>query len=748
MSCQNELADSFKRAIEREQIADTGRTDQYLSSYSPKKLQSFGLAVINLNVTNVREGLGGKTIIELCNDKALQVDGSEIQSGSISVGDIVKLDKMKNANNAELVQKRKAMVNSSTFDKTNSSENLINESLEAVVIKVSSQSICLAINDGEKEDKIMNLYNNTSNDSVRMWIVKLSNSVTYKRMNTTMNKLKELDLGRKNKVIEILLGESTYDPPSESRTERVTFFDSKLNDSQKNAISFAIHDSPLTIIHGPPGTGKTYTLIELIKQLVFHNGERVLVCGPSNISVDLILERLSPNFSSGTEESKKKKTRKVKHSTMDTQKLIRIGHPARLLSKNLKHSLEVLSKGNFDSRASDNKMLLKDIENDIASTLAKIKKCKNYGERRLLWSDIKQYRKELRSRERKIVQDLLVGSKVILSTLHGAGSQELMSLYKDSLLNLSLQNPFFDTIIIDEVSQALEPQCWIPLVNHLGFKRLVIAGDNMQLPPTIMYDALHLEQKLSKLELNKNNEKIADLLETLFDRLIKDLNGKKFKKLLDVQYRLNELIMDFASQSLYEGKLRADLSVKDITLLDFPDVKATDDTEPTCIWYDTEGGDFPERSENDFDVALGGTASKYNDMEALLAIRHTKSLILASLQEDCIGIISPYNAQVSLIKKKLHEAGLDKIEVSSIDGFQGREKEVIIISLVRSNEKREVGFLRDKRRLNVAMTRPKRQLCIVGDLELMHLSNVAYLKSWASYAEERYEIRYPDLENY
>lgn len=746
-SVQKELVESFKNAIDLELQSDLLLTNSYLTTYSAKRLHQLGLAIINLIITNIKNGLGGKTLIELGLDPALTSDNNEIQIGSLRVGDIIKLDKMSNANTSEKILTKKAQDNSSKNKKTENNEDATqDESLDAVIIKINSSSVTVSIEEDHTEDKVLNLYNNTLNDSVRMWIVKLSNSITYKRMTSAMSKLGELSINNKSEIIQYLLGESQYTgKPSGKSLKESQFFNPDLNASQKEAINFALNDSAIAIIHGPPGTGKTYTLIELIKQLTFNNNEKVLVCGPSNISVDTILERLSPIFSEEQADTDKKKNRRAKKGkSVDRQpeKLIRIGHPARLLANNLQHSLDILSKTNYDSSSNDSKDILKDIEKDIGETLGKIKKCKRYSERRVLWADLKTFKKELRVRERKIVQDLLVGAKVVLSTLHGAGSYELTSLYKEPTLNFDNDHPLFDTIIIDEVSQSLEPQCWIPLISHLGCKRLIIAGDNMQLPPTVKSKD-DIEAHMQNLQISGP---VADLELTLFDRLVRDLNGDSFRKLLDTQYRMNESIMRFPSRELYEGKLKAHESVCAGTLLDLPNVKDTDETAVPCIWYDTQGGDFPEKS-SDESSAPDTTGSKYNEMEVLVVVQHLDRLIEAGVDPAAIGVISPYNAQVSLLKRTVHPKQ-PRVEVATVDGFQGREKEVIIISLVRSNDNREIGFLKDRRRLNVAMTRPKKHLCVVGDLELMSRSGKNFLQSWSVYVDHHFDVRYPDLGDY
>ncbi|CCG21196.1 Hcs1 protein [Candida orthopsilosis Co 90-125] len=664
------LFSKFKAAILKEQEEDVAQTTEYINAYPPKKLAQMGLAVINLNISNMRTGIGGKTILELQLDNA--ISNGDLSSASMKTGDIVRIDKMTKAKKKDEESKEK------------------DESIEAVVVKVSNLTITVSVDESAGDDKVLNYYNNT-NDSTRIWIVKLSNAITYKRMITTMNKVLELKESEKNDIHKLLLGETKY--TLSNGNSSIDFFNRGLNRSQKSAIDFAINKSNISIIFGPPGTGKTMTLVELIRQLTTR-GEKVLVCGPSNISVDTILERLGEHYKAG--------------------ELVRIGHPARLLPVNVQHSLEVLSK-------SYGRDVIKDLENDIQSVLGKIKKCKRYVERKTLYQELKSLKKELVQRERKIVHELLNQAKVVLATLHGAGSYDL----KRSGAN-------FDSIIIDEVSQSLEPQCWIPLLHNDKFKRLVIAGDNMQLPPTIMSGT-------------------ATLLETtLFDRLVNKLEGDKFKKLLNVQYRMNDSIMKFPSMQLYEDKLIGDESVKEIKLTDLPGVSRNDETNVQCVWYDTQGGDFPEQKLE----SIKGD-SKYNEMELQIVRGHVKKLIESGVPPQDIGIIAPYAAQVQLLKKQLGPDSL--IEVSTVDGFQGREKEVIILTLVRSNDERDVGFLSEERRLNVAITRPKRQLCVIGDLQLMNDSGHKFLQSWSKYVEDGfedgksvrpYEIVYPNIDDY
>lgn len=660
------LAEKFLKCIDLERGADIDQTSELLNSLPPKKLAAKGLAIINLSSENIKTGLGGRTILELKND----LGGHEselIVAGDIRTGDIVRIDKTA----------------SSTKKKSKEEDT----GCEGVVTRVSQTSIVITI-DENFEEKILNIVND------KLWIVKISNSITYKRMESTMRKLSEIE--SPNQLVQLLLNEAKYILPQQSLLDNsyksLQFYNENLNQSQRNAINFAMN-SPISIIHGPPGTGKTYTLIELIRQLV-QKGERVLVCGPSNISVDTILERLN--------------------GKLPGDQLLRIGHPARLLSSNLQHCLDIVST------TSDGGQLVSDVKKEIDDTIKKIKRTKGYREKKAIWQEVKELRKELKIREKKVTHEVIKQAKVVVATLHGSSSRDLLSIY-NSQPGLKL----FDTIIIDEVSQSLEPQCWIPIINHLqsDVKRLVLAGDNQQLPPTIKLD---------------KNDKVKDILATtLFDRLVSNY-GDSFKKLLDTQYRMNTSIMKFSSNKLYNGELKADDSVANILLPDLTNVEKNDYTEFPVIWYDTQG-DFPEKDSADDDELV---SSKYNDMEAYVVHLHVKRLIEAGATQEHIGVIAPYNAQVSFLKKLLH-GDHPQIEISTVDGFQGREKEVIIFSLVRSNDAKTVGFLAEERRLNVAITRPKRQLCVVGDMATITRGS-KFLRDWVSWNEENAELIYPD----
>lgn len=369
----------------------------------------------------------------------------------------------------------------------------------------------------------------------------------------------------------------------------------------------------------------------------------------------------------------------------------------------MNHSLDILTQ------TSDAAAIVRDVRKEMDSKQASIRKTKSGRERRGIYGELRELRKEFREREKKCVANLVMGSKVVLATLHGAGG-------------FQLRGEQFDVVLIDEASQALEAQCWVPL---LQADKVVLAGDHLQLPPTIKSLNSKVKGKVTKKgngegEAEETIIKGMTLETTLFDRLL-TMHGEGIKRMLTTQYRMHETIMRFPSDELYEGKLIAADAVKARLLTDLPyEVQDTEDTREPLVFWDTQGGDFPEASEEEGVSKKAGKGlmgeSKSNEMEAALVKLHVKNLVEAGVKPEDIAVVTPYNAQLALMSGPLKEE-FPGIELGSVDGFQGREKEAIIVSLVRSNGDGEVGFLGEKRRLNVAMTRPRRHLCVIGDAE-------------------------------
>ncbi|RMY02635.1 hypothetical protein D0866_15609, partial [Hortaea werneckii] len=632
--------------LNNELQAELAETQLLTSTHAPVVLQRAGLALLNLAVNSQRTGLGGKTLLELGIDPA--VGGGELHEHGFRVGDICAV-----AEQPKGAEKKKER------------ESKEKEGVEGVVTKVQKEAITVAL---DKEEVDI--------PGGKLWLYELKQEIPWN--------------------------------------------DPSLNDSQKEAIRFTLATREVSLIHGPPGTGKTHTLIELILQLLARN-QRILVCGPSNISVDNIVERLSS------------------HKGIP---MVRLGHPARLLPAVLNHSLEVLTK------TSDAADIVRDIRAEMDAKQASIRKTRTGRERKGIYNEIRELRKEFRQREGRVVKELLRTSKVVVSTLHGAGS-------------FHLKNEEFDVVIVDEASQALEAQCWIPIVMVGSVGKLVLAGDHLQLPPTIKSGNLKGEKPegkgvkdpkkkaekkikgteeardgVEKLSIagdetptpgnSKDNDppsssSSASLETTLFDRLLA-LHGPTIKRMLTTQYRMHETIMAFPSAALYDSKLQAADSVRARLLKDLPyAVTETDDTREPLVFWDTQGGDFPEKVEDDETAsdpsssAGGGggggggggrkkgsallAESKVNENEALLVSHHVRNLIQAGVKPDDIAVITPYNGQLALLSALLREK-FRGIELGSVDGFQGREKEAVVVSLVRSNGEGEVGFLGEKRRLN------------------------------------------------
>ena len=324
-------------------------------------------------------------------------------------------------------------------------------------------------------------------------------------------------------------------------------------------------------------------------------------------------------------------------------------------------------------------------------------------------------RKELSEREHSLTMQILRDSDVVLCTLNMSGSRIMKDLLK-GIIN-------FDVVVIDEGSQSMEPETWIA-ARHA--KKLIIAGDHLQLPPTVTCP-----------------EVASDLGKTLFERLIGMYPREPVYNLLDTQYRMHKDIMNWSNMAMYEGRLRADACVATHRLCDLDNVVNNELTCTPIVFYDTIGCDMLESLNDDINDNSLDVESRSNEGEARICIRHLNELLASGLRHDQIAIITPYNAQVSLIKSLLGDGSMDasSLEIGSVDGFQGREKEAIIFSFVRSNDSGELGFLSDTRRTNVAWTRARRQLCVVGDSGT--LERHPFYKQLIEYLQEHADVRFP-----
>ncbi|XP_066373064.1 uncharacterized protein [Miscanthus floridulus] len=527
---------------------------------------------------------------------------------------------------------------------------------QGVVYRLKDSSITVAFDD-IPEDGL--------NSPLRL--EKLANEVTYRRMKDALIELsKAVQTGPCANLVPVLFGEKA--PMRSKDTMKFSPFNKNLDDSQKEAISKALGSRDVFLLHGPPGTGKTTTIIEIILQEV-KRGSKILACAASNIAVDNIVERLA------------------RYRT----KLVRLGHPARLLPQVLDSALDA------QVLRADNSSLAGDIRKEMKVLNSKLLKAKDRNTKRDIRKELKTLAKEERKRQQLAVTDVLKNADVVLTTLTGASSKKLNGIT-------------FDLVVIDEAAQALEVACWIALLKG---PRCILAGDHLQLPPTIQ--SVEAEKK--------------GMGKTLFERLT-EAYGEEITSMLTVQYRMHEHIMSWSSKELYNNKIKAHSSVAGHMLYDLEEVTRFSSTEPTIILIDTTGCDMEEVKDEE--------ESTMNEGEAAVSIAHAKLLVESGVNASDIGIITPYSAQVTCLKMMRNkDAKLKDLEISTVDGFQGREKEAIIISMVRSNSKKEVGFLSDHRRMNVAVTRARRQCCLVCDVETV--SNDRFLKRLVEYFEENGE---------
>ena len=356
----------------------------------------------------------------------------------------------------------------------------------------------------------------------------------------------------------------------------------------------------------------------------------------------------------------------------------------------IKHSLD------YNLIHGEGSSIVGNIRKDIEKEFKKLKKSKK-SEKQTIWNEIKILKKELKKNEKKAIIDVLKYSNIILTTCTGS-------------LDYSLKDIIFDLVIIDEACQCLETSCWIPLTKG---KKCILAGDPFQLPPTI---------------LNKNIKKKLEI--TLFERLYKKFKNE-ISRMLTIQYRMNEEIMNWSSNEFYEGKLIAHNSVKEILLIDIENVKEIDETLTPLFMIDTGNCGIQENDVQE-------NESKFNLEEIKLVEKHIEKLIKSGIHESLIAVITPYSAQVHYLKSSLLEK-YEFMEIGTVDGFQGREKDVVIISMVRSNTNGDVGFLSDKRRTNVAITRAKRHVCIIGDTNTLKTNE--FLGRMSKYFLDNADVR-------
>ncbi|EST06277.1 P-loop containing nucleoside triphosphate hydrolase [Kalmanozyma brasiliensis GHG001] len=793
------------RLLADERTEEQSQSKLLLSKTAPKILEKHGLALLGLCVASIRIGVGAKLLVELERPSAHHASPN-FPPHSFRSGDLA------------------AILDNSADPSATNEGGLV----QGVVFRTSETRIVLAISDGkgksrekaegqDKRDARTGENAKVSGGELelpeRIRLVKVANETTFDRMELTLAKLAK-SLGVPLTASSTAKGDTSDEdetPQTSASTTATSLtrslfgltppawrnidlplppFNPKLNDTQLSAIQRALSANHFSLIHGPPGTGKTTAIVELIMQIVASNlgavdsnPVRVLVCGASNLAVDNILERLV-----GAPEHREVFKKKSVGVT-------RLGHPARVVAS--------LQGATLDAQCaqSSEAQLVKDISREIEDIMSELKppppggnrstkgKPKIRGsDRRKRWEEVRELRKEYRRRDRQVQRSVLDRAQIVLTTCHGAGGRQLAGRE-------------FDWVVIDEACQALEVACWIAVLKAREGGRLVLAGDHLQLPPTVKStvsaprgkgkgkgrsksngagkhgdkagkdaaqttsqadtttddvvgdaktddtdddaDETDLASKFSTATLStapRTRLRPPRSLETtLFSRQL-GLYGPGIKSLLSIQYRMSTPIMSFPNAELYESQLVAHTSCASIRLSDLASVSRHLSSPPTedeeellapVVLYDTSGCEFYETTPSAEEGALLAD-SKSNVHEADLVVRHLEELFSKGVAPGQVTILTPYSAQVALLHATVRShrftipaasgkgeevVNADEIELGTIDSMQGREKDVVIISLVRSNAEGEVGFLAQKKRLNVAMTRAKRQLVVIGDAE-------------------------------
>ncbi len=592
----SEIESHFQRLsdlLTLEAEAAAARVQERLAKLSAADAEAAGLSLLDLLVVDVYGDLGGLLIWKL----QKRTQGAALPWSRIGVGDPVILSR----------------------------EGFV---LRGVVASKKSEALTIAIGDDDAEPP---------EDPLRVDLS--SDEVTTRRQKLALQKVEGAAKNRTAELRDLSFGKRA----PEFEATPVHLQDSALDASQAQAVAFALSSKDLALIHGPPGTGKTRTVVELMVQAATR-GESILATAPSNLAVDNLVERLAARGLN----------------------VVRLGHPARISPTLLEHSLEVQVSEHPDVKLS--RKLMREAWALRRQADKKTRTHQDRATRQGLRAEAKALIKDARRLERQTSARILAQAQVIAATTG----------FNDALL----EGRRFDRVIVDEACQATEPGTWPPL---LFAEAVVLAGDHQQLSATIVSP----EAQAQGLGLS------------LFERLIARY-GNRISRQLNVQYRMHAEIMAFSNQEFYQGSLVAADAVKGHRLSDLG-LAATLDAPVTFI--DTAGAGYQDQLEPDGE-------SRLNPDEAHVVVKLVNQLLEAGLPARDVGIITPYAAQVRLLRGLLPFSDL---EVDTVDGFQGREKEAIVISLVRANDDGELGFLTELRRTNVALTRARRKLVVIGD---------------------------------
>jgi ATP-dependent RNA/DNA helicase IGHMBP2 len=478
-----------------------------------------------------------------------------------------------------------------------------------------------------------------------------ANDITFDRARRALAQVKAMEHGQQRRLRQVLLG---AEPPRFDKPRPIDP-QSRLNPEQRDAVARALSAEDFFLVHGPPGTGKSTVLAE-IAEVTVGEGKRLLCTAASNAAVDHLLELC---LARGL-------------------RALRVGHPARVLPHLQEHTLDVVVEDHPDRKLS------RELFDEAFDLLGYARRQRNQGRARARFANAREASAEAkkmlddaRALERKAVRSVLDRAQVICVTCATLGSQ-----------TGPIAGEKFDLALLDEATQAVEP---IALLAFLRAPKVILAGDPQQLAPTI------LSREASEKGLGVS----------LFERLLKE-HGDGVKQLLREQHRMHEQLMAFPSREMYGGQLRAHPSAAHRTLAEVLSPGAVVDAPP-LLFLDTAGKGHDESSEP-------GSQSLRNPGEAALVFARAQELLGAGLTGRELAIIAPYSAQAALLRELTQELPtFAEVEIDTVDAFQGREKDAILLTLTRSNAEGSLGFLTDLRRINVAITRARRHLFVVGD---------------------------------
>jgi ATP-dependent RNA/DNA helicase IGHMBP2 len=598
--------DRLIRLLEMEAEAEKQEALRDMQRRSPAAAEASGATLVNLVIRDEDAGLGGRILLTFGKrNQTLALPWTRLGSGTPVI-----------------------------LSEEGSQRQANEEGWRGVVSRLSKDSLQVAFSQWPESES----------ERPTFRLDRSSDEISRQRQRQGLEKASAAADSRFAELRDVLLG---LRPAAFHPVELAAPFNQTLNPSQLEAVHFALTAEDAAIIHGPPGTGKTTTLIELIRQIT-HKGQRVLAVAPSNIAVDSLFEKL---LAAG-------------------EKAIRVGHPARVLPELRPYTLDALVETHPNVKLARKLARQAYALREQAAKYTRARPAP--GERRARRLEAKQMLAEARKIEDQVAESLLNSARVVCATLTGLDRDLLDSQH-------------FDWCIMDEASQGTEAAAWSALQI---IDRLVLAGDHFQLPPTVISTRAAAE----------------GFNVSLLERLI-ELPGQDISRLLTVQYRMHQDIMKFSSQEFYQDSLTADGSVRAHLLRDLPGLAANELTETALQFIDTAGASYDESREPEGD-------SLFNLSEADRVVEKVQALLEARLPAAEIAVISPYSAQVRLLRERLQQP---ELEIDSVDGFQGREKEAVIVSLVRSNPDGEIGFLEDVRRMNVALTRARRKLIVIGD---------------------------------